>query len=91
MPRHEFGLDVLAHVGNLRYSQHRSTTEIHAALTGRGLLLAARTVTRLLDRFDELRALNAADPRRLRPLLLPRQRVVPAIDGLQPDVGHEVL
>ena len=91
LPHHEFGLDVLAHVGNLRYTQHRSTTEIHAELTGRGLPLAVRTVTNLLDRFDELRALNAADPRRLRPLLLPQKRVVLAIDGLQPDVGHEVL
>jgi hypothetical protein len=91
LPHHEFGLDVLAHVGNLRYAQHRSTTEIHAALTERGLALALRTVTNLLDRFDELRALNLADPRRLRPRLAPQKRVVLALDGLQPDVGHEVL
>jgi hypothetical protein len=91
LPHQEFGLDVLAHIGNLRYAQHRSTTEIHTALTGRGLALALRTVTNLLDRFDELRALNLADPRRLRPLLVPQKRVVLALDGLQPDVGHEVL
>jgi hypothetical protein len=91
LPHHEFGLDVLAHVGNLRYGQHRSGAEIHAALTGRGLALALRTVTNLLDRFDELRALNVADPRRLRRLLAPQKRVVLALDGLQPDVGHEVL
>ena len=91
LPHHEFGLDVLAHVGNLRYGQHRSTTEIHAALAARGLALAPRTVTNLLDRFDELRALNVADPRRLRPLLAAQKRVVLALDGLQPDVGHEVL
>lgn len=91
LPHHEFGLDVLAHVGNLRYGQHRSSTEIHAALTGCGLALALRTVTNLLDRFDELRALNVADPQRLRPLLASQRRVVLALDGLQPDVGHEVL
>jgi hypothetical protein len=91
LPHHEFGLDVLAHLGNLRYTQHRSTTEIHAALLERGLQLALRTVTNLLDRFDELRALNTANPERLRPLLQPQQRVVLALDGLQPDVGHEVL
>ena len=50
-----------------------------------------RTVTNLLDRYDELRALATADPRRLEPLLRPQGRVILAIDGLQPDVGHEVL
>ena len=54
-------------------------------------LLAERTVTNLLDRYDELRALATADPRRLEPLLRPQGRVILAIDGLQPDVGHEVL
>ena len=49
------------------------------------------TVTNLLDRYDELRALATADPRRLEPLLRSQGRVILAIDGLQPDVGHEVL
>ena len=44
-----------------------------------------------MDRYDELRALATADPRRLGPLLRPQGRVILAIDGLQPDVGHEVL
>ena len=48
-------------------------------------------VTNLLDRYDELRALASADPKRLGPLLRNQRRVVLAIDGLQPDVGHEVL
>src|SRR6516165_8508049 len=44
-----------------------------------------------VDRYDELRALATADPERLEPLLRPQGRVILAIDGLQPDVGHEVL
>ena len=60
-------------------------------MTRRGVALAQRTVTNLLDRYDELRALATADPQRLRPLLREQGRVVLAIDGLQPDVGHEVL
>jgi hypothetical protein len=91
LPHHEFGLDVLALVGRLRYAEHRSTTEIHQELTRRGVALAPRTVTNLLDRYDELRALATADPKRLEPLLRQQGRVVLAIDGLQPDVGHEVL
>jgi Transposase, Mutator family len=91
LPQHEFGLDVLALVGRLRHAEHRSVPEIHRALTGRGVVVAERTVSNLLDRYDELRALATADPRRLGPLLRPQGRVVLAIDGLQPDVGHEVL
>jgi len=91
LPHHEFGLDVLALVGRLRHAEHRSVPEIHRALTGRGVTLAERTVSNLLDRYDELRALATADPVRLGPLLRDQGRVVLAIDGLQPDVGHEVL
>src|SRR3954452_25634159 len=91
VPYHEFGLDVMAAVGRLRYAEHRSIPEIHRELTRRGIVVAIRTVTNLLDRYDELRALATADPERLGPLLRPQGRVILAIDGLQPDVGHEVL
>jgi hypothetical protein len=91
LPHHEFGFDVLDLVGRLRHAEHRSATEIHQELTRRGLAVAPRTVTNLLDRYDELRALAATAPARLRKLLAGQDRVVLAIDGLQPDVGHEVL
>src|SRR5947209_6099760 len=64
LPHHEFGLDVIALVGRLRYAEHRSVPEIHQELTRRGVVLAQRTVTNLLDRYDELRALATADPQR---------------------------
>src|SRR3982751_1607741 len=91
LPHHEFGLDVMAAVGRLRYAEHRSIPEIHRDLTGRGLVVAPRTVTNLLDRYDELKALSSADPQRLGPLLRSQGRGVLANNGLQPDVGHEVL
>jgi hypothetical protein len=91
LPYHEFGLDVIDAVGRFRYVEHRSIPEIHRELNRRGIVVAQRTVTNLLDRYDELRALAAADPKRLEPLLRPQGRVILAIDGLQPDVGHEVL
>jgi hypothetical protein len=65
--------------------------EIHQELTRRKVTLAQRTVSNLLDRYDELRALATADPKRLRRILRGQKRVLLAIDGLQPDVGHEVL
>jgi hypothetical protein len=91
LPKHEFGLDVLALVGALRYAEHRSVPEIHRALTRRGVVVAQRTVANLLDRYDELRALTVADLDRLRPLFQQQGRITLAIDALQPDVGHEVL
>jgi hypothetical protein len=91
LPKHEFGLDVIALVGALRYAEHRSVPEIHRALLARDVGVSERTVTNLLDRYDELLAVSLGDDRRLRQLLAEQGRVVLAIDGLQPDVGHEVL
>jgi hypothetical protein len=91
LPHHEFGLDVIALVGHLRYIQHRSIPEIHAELRRRRVVVAERTVSNLLDRYDELRAIATANPKRLRSLLRSQGRAVLAIDGLQPHVGHEIL
>jgi len=91
LPQHEFGLDVIATVGVLRHAQHRSLPEIHAELVRRGVPICARSVDNLLDRYDELLALSASDTGRLRRVTAKAGRVILAIDGLQPDVGHEVL
>ena len=50
LPQHEFGLDVIALVGALRYREHRGVPEIHRALLERGVAVCERTVTNLLDR-----------------------------------------
>jgi hypothetical protein len=91
LPQHEFGLDVVALVGRLRHAEHRSVPEIHAELVRRGVPICARSVGNLLDRYDELLALSCSDPARLRRITAKSGRVILAIDGLQPDVGHEVL
>jgi hypothetical protein len=91
LPQHEFGLDVIALVGTLRHAEHRSVPEIHAELVRRGVPICARSVGNLLDRYDELLALSASDTERLRRVTAQAGRVILAIDGLQPDVGHEVL
>jgi hypothetical protein len=91
LPRHEFGLDVVALIGRLRYAEHRSVPEIRTHLVGRKVAVSERTVTNLLDRYDELLATSLTDDRRLKALLAAQGKVILAIDGLQPDVGHEVL
>jgi hypothetical protein len=82
---------VIALVGSLRYTAHRSVPEIHQALCDRGVPIAERTVTHLLHRYEELVALSLSDQHRLRERFKEQGEVILAIDGLQPDVGHEVL
>ena len=91
LPQHEFGLDVIALVGTLRHAEHRSVPEIHAELARRGVPICRRSVGNLLDRYDELLTLSCSDPGRLGAITKRAGRVILAIDGLQPDVGHEVL
>jgi hypothetical protein len=91
LPQHEFGLDIVALVGALRHREHRSVPEIHALLRGRGVAIAERSVTNLLDRYDEVLATQLGAPTHLRRQLAGQDRIILALDGLQPDVGHEVL
>jgi hypothetical protein len=78
-------------VGALRHAEHRSVPEIHRELSGRGVDVSERTVTNLLDRYEELVALRLSDNAGLRERFEEQGRAILAIDGLQPDVGHEVL
>jgi hypothetical protein len=91
LPQHEFGLDVIATVGILRHAEHRSLPELHAELVRRGVPICLRGVGNLLDRYAELLALSCSDAARLGRITEEAGKVILAIDGLQPDVGHEVL
>jgi hypothetical protein len=91
LAEHEFGLDVMARIGELRYRHHQTVREIHQVLQGLGLVISERTVTNLLDRYDELVALHLGESQRLQTLLQAQGQVILALDGMQPDVGHEVL
>lgn len=71
-----------------------SVPEIRQELGRRGVVIAERTVTHLVQRYEELLALRLSDlceGSRLWDLLAAQERVILAIDGLQPAVGHEVL
>lgn len=50
-----------------------------------------RTVTNLVQRYEELVALRLSDQARIQERLRQQGRVLLALDGLQPDVGHAVL
>jgi hypothetical protein len=61
------------------------------ALCKRGVIIAERTVTNLLARYEELVTLHLTDQTRLRERLTSQGHIILALDGLQPDIGHEVL
>ncbi len=91
LPKQEFGLDVIALVGALRYQEHRSIPQIHEHLQAKNISISERTVTHLLSRYDELVSLWLKDRSRLKAIAKKQGRVILAIDGMQPEVGHEVL
>lgn len=91
LPHGECGLDVIALIGALRYREHRSIKEIHEKLKERGVQICERTVEHALHRYEELVTLHLHQKERLHKIFEKQGRVILAVDGLQPDVGHEVL
>lgn len=91
LPVHEFGFDVVAYIGALRYTEHRSVTQIHQSLRERGVIISPRSVSNLLDRYDEILAVSLTETERIKQVIIKQEYVILAIDGMQPDVGHEVL
>ena len=87
LPHGEFGLDVIALVGTLRYQQQRSIPQIHEELLRRGLQVAQRTVTDQLYRYEELLALHLADEKRLCERIKDQKQVILALDGGPPGCG----
>jgi|SRR5437667_1008550 len=91
LPHAEFGLDVIALVGALRFRDHRSVPEIHQELLRRDVKIAERTVKHLIQRYEELVTVQVTDRERIEQILKEQGKTVLAIDGLQPDADHEVL
>ncbi len=82
---------MIALIGQWRFREHRSVPEMHQMLLARGISMAQRSVTYLMQRYEELVTLRITDQQRIKAQLQKQGRVILAIDGLQPDVGHEVL
>src|SRR5262249_62215424 len=74
-----------------RHADDGPVPDIQPAWARRGVAICVRSVANPLDRYDELLAPSLTDVGRIGRLTEPAGRVILAIDGLQPDVGHEVL
>jgi len=64
---------------------------MHQRLLARGLAISEREVTHLMQRYEELVTLRVTDRERIKARLQKQGHVILALDGLKPDVGHEVL
>ncbi|WP_123784122.1 hypothetical protein [Corallococcus macrosporus] len=91
LPEQEFGLDVMALVGALRHQAQRSVPFIHTALRARGVPISERSVTNLIDRYEDLLALRVADSAHLQAATLKLGRVVLGIRGPCPGPGEDTL
>lgn len=91
LPHDEYGLDVLAFIGAQRDQASASAPQIPAALRDHRVQISQRNVQYLLERDDELVALSVRSSPERRARLNAQGRLILAIDGLQPEVGHEVL
>jgi hypothetical protein len=90
-PHDEYGLDVRALLGALRYRPQQTVIELHREVLARGVSLSQRHVTDRVEGYEErvARALGQAPERRAR--LQAQGRLIRAIEGRQPEVGHEGL
>ena len=78
-------------MGRYATFEHRSVPQIHQQLQQRGVCISQRSVSELLARYDELLAVSLNNSERLKGLVKQQGKAILAIDGMQPDVGHEVL
>ena len=91
LPYSEYGFDVLAFIGRERFAFHRTVPEIHTLLSQQQVEISQRQVTHLIARYEELLASKLMHPDHWQAKLQQQGRVILSLDGLQPDVGHDVL
>lgn len=82
---------MVAVIGAHRYQGRASAPQIHAALRTHQVPISQRNVQYWLERYDELVALSVRHPPERCARLDAQGRLILAMDGLQPEVGHEVL
>lgn len=91
LPNGRFGLDVIAMAGQLRFAGQHSLAGIYARLQEHGVGLAPRSVASLVRGYAALVALPTGDAARLAHRLRRQDRVVLAVDAVQPGGAGPVL
>jgi len=92
MPRWKIGWDVFLWMGFRRYKRHWSIPQIQAELRDSdAFTLSEDAITAYLRRYQMMVAARHEDVAHLREAYHTCQEVMLAIDGIQPEKGHETL
>jgi hypothetical protein len=85
-----FGLDVVVRIGQLRYRENQSLTQIHQALQEH-ISISLKEVALLCDVFLALVNTVVQQDTQLVEELRQNARIILAIDGIQPEKGNETV
>lgn len=87
-----FGLDLIAYVGFQRLKFHQNFDEIYKDISQKGVYISRRSVDNLYNSFEYLMKCSLST--RLKELegeFLKNNGIILSLDGLQPQLGHELL
>jgi hypothetical protein len=92
LPKFLYGLDVLTEIARQRWVLRQSVPEIHVALhTDYGLPISERTVDYSIQTWQELATASVLRDSTRTEALKRQGGIILAIDGLQPEKGHDTL
>ena len=92
LPKFIYGLDVLTEIARRRWVLRQTVPEIHVALhEDYGLPISERNVDYAIQTWQELATASVLRDRRRIDALTQQGGMILAIDGLQPEKGHETL
>ena len=92
LPKFIYGLDVLTEIARLRWVLRQTVPEIHLALHAHfGLPISERNVDYAIQTWQELATASVLRDRKRIDALNKQGGIILAIDGLQPEKGHETL
>jgi hypothetical protein len=92
LPNFSYGLDVIAHIGQLRLDEHGTRAEIHGRLRERSLPICEREVQYLYETYMLLLGSTVEERlRERRTQILTNGGMILSLDGVQPEKGAEQL
>lgn len=92
LPRWLVGWDVFAWVGQRRLARHWSASQIQAELAdSRHIFVSEDSVERYIGLYQTMVAARHQDPAQMAKAYRGIKSLILAIDGLQPEKGHETL
>ena len=88
-----YGMDVIAHIGHLRFKEHKTRLEITDILTEKQIKISERQVQKLYERYALLLRSSVEENTKesLEKVIEESGGLILSIDGVQPEKGNETL